>query len=49
MVASDLEVDLERLEQGDMLGDGITPPLEVAGSCNPANTWGGGPTGFGRI
>jgi len=31
LVASDLEVDLERLERGDVLGDGITPPLEVAG------------------
>lgn len=31
LVAADLEVDLERLSRGDVLGDGITPPLEVAG------------------
>lgn len=31
LAAADLEVDLERLSRGDVLGDGITPPLEVAG------------------
>ena len=31
LVASDLEVDLERLAHGEVLGDETTPPLEVAG------------------
>ncbi len=31
LVAADLEVDLERLARGDILGDDLTPPLEVAG------------------
>ena len=31
LVATDLEVDLERLLRGDVLGDELTPPLEVAG------------------
>lgn len=31
LAAPDLEVDLERLSRGDVLGDGINPPLEVAG------------------
>ncbi len=30
-VAADLEVDLARLTSGDILGDEITPPLEVGG------------------
>ena len=31
LVASDLEVDLDRLAHGEVLGDETTPPLEVAG------------------
>jgi DNA-binding SARP family transcriptional activator len=30
-VAPDLEVDLDRLARGEVLGDDLTPPLEVAG------------------
>ncbi|MEO8140903.1 MAG: hypothetical protein ABI742_14715, partial [Gemmatimonadota bacterium] len=31
LVAADLEVDLERLHRGDVLGDDVTPALDVAG------------------
>jgi len=31
LIAPDLEVDLERLARGEVLGDETTPPLEVAG------------------
>jgi len=31
LVAAELEVDLERLARGDILGDETSPPLEVAG------------------
>lgn len=31
LATPDLEVDLERLARGDILGDDLTPPLEVAG------------------
>ncbi len=31
LVAPDLEVDLERLNRGDILGDETSPPLDVAG------------------
>ncbi|MEO8637195.1 MAG: AAA family ATPase, partial [Gemmatimonadales bacterium] len=31
LVTADLEVDLERLARGDILGNDVTPPLEVGG------------------